>query len=212
MAIDNKNKKEIEILYKMNNKNIVEKNIVYEMYNIDKLNSERLQFIIENCIPYLNISSSLIKKLMKENNKELLELLFKNHLKCFDNTFIIKLLKYYKNKIQISTCNFYTLINNDKYKISTKLNDNFNRYDSSYYLFNACKSGNETAVKFLLEHGADISITDKDNRIALCKACESGNLELVKYLVHFGADINNENNYGITHIYFSTFTGIKCLP
>jgi len=64
----------------------------------------------------------------------------------------------------------------------------------------------------LLEHGADISITDKDNRIALCKACESGNLELVKYLVHFGADINNENNYGITHIYFSTFTGIKCLP
>jgi len=52
MAIDNKNKKEIEILYKMNNKNIVEKNIVYEMYNIDKLNSERLQFIIENCIPY----------------------------------------------------------------------------------------------------------------------------------------------------------------
>jgi len=103
MAIDNKNKKEIEILYKMNNKNIVEKNIVYEMYNIDKLNSERLQFIIENCIPYLNISSSLIKKLMKKNNKELLELFFKNHLKCFDNTFIIKLLNCYKNKIQIST-------------------------------------------------------------------------------------------------------------
>jgi len=40
---------------------------------------------------------------MKENNKELLELLFKNHLKCFDNTFIIKLLNCYKNKIQIST-------------------------------------------------------------------------------------------------------------
>jgi len=32
------------------------------------------------------------------------------------------------------------------------------QYDSSYYLFNVCKSGNKAAAKFLLEHGANINI------------------------------------------------------
>ena len=62
-VIDGKNKKEIEILYKINNKNSIKKDIVYEIYNENQLNSERLQFKVENCIPYLTISSSLIKKI-----------------------------------------------------------------------------------------------------------------------------------------------------
>jgi len=70
-------------------------------------------------------------------------------------------------------------------------------YDSSYYLFRVCKRGNEAAVNFLIEHGADMTIKDKDNRIALAWACQSGNLHLVKYLVRIGADINNENNLGV---------------
>jgi len=78
-AIDNKNKNEIEILYNKNNKSNIEKDIVYEIYKKHELNSERLQFIIENCVTCLNISSSLIKQLMKDNSKELLEILFKNH-------------------------------------------------------------------------------------------------------------------------------------
>ena len=52
-----------------------------------------------------------------------------------------------------------------------------------------------------------ISITDKNNCIILAKACESGNLELVKYLVHLGADINNENNFGVTHIFNACESG-----
>ena len=47
------------------------------------------------------------------------------------------------------------------------MNKYYDRYDSSYYLFNACESGNEAAVKFLLKHGANLKIKDKDNRIAL---------------------------------------------
>jgi len=207
IAIDNKNKKEIETLYEININNNTKKDIVYEMYNENQLNSERLQFIIGNCTRYLTISSPLIKKLMQDNNKELLEILFKNHLKCYDNTFIIKLLNYYRNKIPISNSGICTLITNDKYKISTELNENINQYDSSYYLFNTCESGNEAAVKFLLKHGADITIKDKDNRIALARACESGNLELVKYLVHHGADINNEDNFGYTHIFNACHSG-----
>ena len=40
------------------------------------------------------------------------------------------------------------------------------------YLFNVCKSGNEAAIKFLLEHGSDLTIKDKDNRLVLAKASE----------------------------------------
>jgi len=64
-AIDNRNKKKIEILYDKNN---IVKDVVYEMYKKNELNFERFQFIIENCL-FLNISSSLIKKLMKDITK-----------------------------------------------------------------------------------------------------------------------------------------------
>jgi len=72
IAIDNQNKSEVEILCKINNENNNENDIVYEMYIENQLNFERFQFILENCTSYLTISSSLIKKLMKNNNKELL--------------------------------------------------------------------------------------------------------------------------------------------
>jgi len=52
-AIDNKNKKKIEVLYRLgrnnNNNNNIKNDIVYEMYNENELNYERLQYIIENC-------------------------------------------------------------------------------------------------------------------------------------------------------------------
>jgi len=123
-TINNKNKEEIKNLYNENNENTIE----------NKLNSERLQFIINNCT--CNISSSLINKLMKDNNIELLEILFKNHLKFFDNDFIINILNHYKNKTPISNSNLYTQINNEKYKISTILNRDY-YYDSSSYLFSS---------------------------------------------------------------------------
>ena len=164
-AIDNKNKNKIEKLYKINNKNNnIENNMIYEIYNENKLNSERLQFVVENCTSYLNITSSFIKELMKSNNKELLEILFKKHFKFFDNELILYLLKNYERRTPVSDSELYPIVNDIKYKISTELDKYFNRYDSSYYLFNACKSGNEAAVKFLLEHGADLNIKDKDNR------------------------------------------------
>ena len=66
------------------------------MYKNNQLNYKRFKFIIKNCTNYLNISSNLIKALLKNNNKELLELLFKK-FKFFDNDFILNLLIWYKN-------------------------------------------------------------------------------------------------------------------
>jgi len=150
------------------------------MYNKNQLNFERFEFIIENSTNYLNISSYFVKSLMKNNNKELLEFLFKNHLKFFDNYFIINLLNYYKNQIHISNTNLYPQNNSEKFKLSVEVNEDLSEFNSSYYLFNACQSGNEIIVKFLLKHGADMSVKDENDRIAFFRACESGNEYLVK--------------------------------
>jgi len=199
-AIDNKNKEKVKTIYNKNNKNNIEKDIIYVIYNENKLNSERFQFVIENCTDFLKISSSLIKKLIKDNNEELLEILFKNYIRFYDNQFILNLLIYYKNKTPISNFELYSVINNDKYKISIKLDKTFPRYDSSYYLFNACQSGNEAAVKFLLKHGANLAINkgNKNNVTPLFAACQKGHIAVVKYLVEQGADINKENKDGYT--------------
>ena len=118
------------------------------LYNENQLNYERLEFIIENCTNCLTISSSLIKTLMENNNKELLELLFKKLLKFFDNEFILNLLNSYKNHAQLSDSDLYPQINSEKFKFSVELNEiNFEDYNSSYYLFNACRSENKTILK-----------------------------------------------------------------
>jgi len=207
-GIDYKNINEIKELTIKSDEDKIEKDIVYEIYSNNQLSKERLLFIIENCTSYLNISSRLIAKLMKDNNTSLLEPIFERHLKFYDNEMIIKLLSYYKNRIPISNSDLYKQLNNDKYKISTELNENiFVKYDSSYYLFNPCLLGNEFMVKYLVEHGADIKIKDKNNRMTFSNACESGNEHLVRYLVRLGADINHEDNDGKTPLFISCSGG-----
>ncbi len=47
----------------------------------------------------------------------------------------------------------------------------FDQYNCSYYLFNACENGNIVEVEYLVEHGMDITIKDKNNKIVLDIAC-----------------------------------------
>jgi len=60
-CIDNKKKNEIQFLFNKTNKYNIGKDVVLKMYNRNQLNSERLQFIMENCSSYLNVSSNLLK-------------------------------------------------------------------------------------------------------------------------------------------------------
>jgi len=48
------------------------------------------------------------------------------------------------------------------------------QFDSSFYLFNACKSGNKAAVIFLLEHGANINKSSYYQKTPLFMACQKG--------------------------------------
>jgi len=110
---------------------------------------------------------------MKTSNKEMLEIILKYGLKFFDNEIIIKLLNYYKNKIPISDSSLKQQLDDDKYKIPLKLDfDKYGRYDSSFYLFKACELGNETMVKYLIEHGADITVKDIKKRTSFFQLVE----------------------------------------
>jgi len=113
-----------------------------------------------------------------------------------------------KNKTPKSNNELYTLINNKKYKVSTEIwNKNIKNKDSSYYLFNACESGNKAAVKFLLKHGADIKKKKDNGQTPLFNACSSGNENLVKYLVEHGADINVEDYGDMTPLFNACSSG-----
>jgi len=85
---------------------------------------------------------------MKNNDKELLEILFNKHLKFFDNEFVRSLLIYYKNQTPLSDADLYPQIYSNKYKLSTEWNSDSIKNNSSLLLFNACSSGNKRLVKY----------------------------------------------------------------
>jgi len=64
------------------------------LYNNNLLTVERLQVIMKDCIKYLKISSKLIKRLIKNNNAYLLDVIFER-LKFYDNEFILHLPFHY---------------------------------------------------------------------------------------------------------------------
>jgi len=181
-AIDNKNVKEIaNLITKTNGKGNIE-DIVLELYNKNLLTSERLQFIAENCTKYLNLSNSLIKRLLKDDKILLSDIVF-SHIKIYDDEIIKTFLFHYSYKNAMSNSQLTELISNEKYIIPKK---------NGTYLSNACKSENEIIVKFLVEHGADINKEDEKGETQIFYACSKGNEKIVKYLVKHGADINKK--------------------
>ena len=71
-AIDDENVNEIKLLTHNNDNEFIKnkRDIIYELYDKNVLLKNRwLKFIIEKYSNYLNISSSLIKRLIKDNNE-----------------------------------------------------------------------------------------------------------------------------------------------
>jgi len=201
-AIDTKNSKEIENIIQQNvgllNKNDID--VVLELYNKGSLTPERLQYIMENCTHFLKLSSPFIKRLMKEDNTSLLDIIF-TKFKFFDQEFIIQLLLYYKNHEPLSSSEFHQHL--EKYTFSLDRNTfSFGRVEPRQckYLFNACDMGNIALVRYLLAHGANPHIEDNRGETALFYACHSGHEAIAKYLVTHGVDtdIQKENNRGET--------------
>ncbi|KAG4102796.1 hypothetical protein H8356DRAFT_1032313, partial [Neocallimastix lanati (nom. inval.)] len=196
-AIDAKNTNKIKYLINTINKkkSIIHNNkvdIILEIYNNNSLTTERLQFIIESCNDFLKVSSDLTKKLIKDDNIILLDVIFKQ-FKFFDNEFIIGLLLNYRNKTPIDLNILSQQF--EKYKLSVNINNrNFIRLKPKChkYLISACESGNVEIVKYLVRHGADIYKENRFGRTVLFDSCINGYEKILKYLIRRGADINKE--------------------
>jgi len=115
------------------NKNNIKnkKDVIFELYNKNLLTIERLQNKMKN----YEITSKLIKILIKDKKVNLLDVIFSN-LSFYDNDFILQLLFFYKNKISISTSDLIQQISNEKFKILTGYgyNENIDKY-----LYNECE-------------------------------------------------------------------------
>ena len=101
---------------------------MYEWYKNNLLSSERLQSIMKYCNEYMNISSKLIKRLIRDRNVPLLDI---NHFKFYDNDFILQLLMVFKNKTTMSTSDFNQQVLNEKFKILINTN-NINNIKTFY--------------------------------------------------------------------------------
>jgi len=75
-------------------------------------------------------------------------------------------------------------------------------------LFVVVCNGNFEAVKYLVEHGANMEIHENENgNTALMAAISLGYNEIVDYLIHMGANIHAVNNNGNTIIHFAAICG-----
>ncbi|KAL3492143.1 ankyrin repeat-containing domain protein [Aspergillus germanicus] len=59
----------------------------------------------------------------------------------------------------------------------------------------AAKHGNESVVRFLLQHGADVDSKDHFGRTALANAAHTGHLSIVRILVDHGADLEDLDSH-----------------
>ncbi|XP_068233416.1 protein fem-1 homolog A-like [Palaemon carinicauda] len=65
----------------------------------------------------------------------------------------------------------------------------------------ACQLGYPAITKVLVEHGADIEITDRLGGFCMMTAAIHGHIQLVRYLISIGADVNKKNHEGKTTVY-----------
>ncbi|OUM69803.1 hypothetical protein PIROE2DRAFT_2230 [Piromyces sp. E2] len=62
--------------------------------------------------------------------------------------------------------------------------------------FNACKNGNETLLRYLVERGADIHKENKKGKTPLLTAYKYGKMMIIRYLIEHGADITKVDSEG----------------
>jgi len=205
VAIDSKDIGEIRKLIRNINK-INKNDIILELYNNNFLTVERFQFIMKECTKYLNISSNLVKRLIKDRNVNLLDIIF-SHFKFYDKDFILQLLFYYKYRKAISASDLKQQISNKKFKISIDAQDIF--YTINKYLINEFdkKNKNISLIKYLIELEGYINEDNLLDETVLFDACRNGSKEIVKYLVERGTDINKINYRGETPLFFACLNG-----
>ena len=80
--------------------------------------------------------------------------------------------------------------------LARQLVSKYSKYDKDQALISASFNGHLPVVKYLTEHGADVTAEDNE---ALRYASYEGHLPVVKYLVEHGADISANDNQAVIY-------------
>ena len=128
------------------------------------------------------VTSSTLKTVLKQNNKEMVELLIQNNKfpKHMNNDlfkFIVKNKYFY----------LFTLLDYDVFDI---------HFNYEYALLNTVKNGNFEVVVFLVENGANIHA---DNDQAIILSSYYGHFRIFKYLAEKGSDMHANNDNALRH-------------
>jgi uncharacterized protein len=77
-----------------------------------------------------------------------------------------------------------------------------------YPLILASQQGRSDVVRFLIEHNAELDVTDHYGNNALWAACYADNSDCIDALIHAGVDINHQNSAsGATALIFAASSG-----
>jgi len=78
-----------------------------------------------------------------------------------------------------------------------------------FILINQASRGNLSAVKDLIDAGADLNLQNKYGKTALIHASRAGQLEIVKILIQTGANIDAQDKNGWTALMYASDQGYK---
>ncbi|EMY77581.1 ankyrin repeat protein [Leptospira weilii serovar Ranarum str. ICFT] len=76
-------------------------------------------------------------------------------------------------------------------------------FDDKSALIIASEREKEKIIRFLLKHGANINLQDKESKSALMIACEREKEKIVRFLLKPGADVNFRDKKGNTALTFA---------
>ncbi len=71
----------------------------------------------------------------------------------------------------------------------------------------ACEYGHSDVVRLLLEHGANMSLSDDNDWTPLDRACEQGFPNIVRLLLDHGAEVNDWDEGGRTPLHVACLYG-----
>ncbi|ORX40417.1 hypothetical protein BCR36DRAFT_312052, partial [Piromyces finnis] len=159
IAIENKNWSMVNILIRhkadINFCNNNGENILFYLYNNEKLDSKTLTFLLKNNIniKFKNVEGkSFIEKIIEGNNENFIKIIFNSLI--FNNDFILSFIQQGKNKTCLSTQSINKMLINEKQKLKITCS----------MFHSAIDNRNLGILKILLAHNTNDKIFERCNK------------------------------------------------
>ncbi|ORX44704.1 ankyrin [Piromyces finnis] len=142
-----------------------------------------------------NEGKSILMYLIETNELKLLNQLLSSLI--FNNNFIIGLISFGKNKIEISNKKLKDLITQEYSRVDIDIEDDMG-YTSLMY---ACRNGNFELASILLTYKADVNRSNSNKNTPLLLACENDYIHTARLLLQTNeVKMNHKNRNGDTEL------------